>query len=184
MITFISEPTWAEDAYSWKDKYGTLFYGDNPPENAIDVHPLKTKPLSRYSSDKLLDSYGKTKEEVIPAPTTNKKSKLDEIVDAVTGLVIDKKDLEQLDLAVEHNAQGQITKCEVSIKNNSSVNAGGVVVSFEFEDGSILPGSGPDTIMSNETAVFGIVPEMFPLKIKTKSAKPANPKVLIDLGNS
>ena len=53
------------ESYSWKDSSGRTIYGTKPPKNARVIEPLQTKPISRYSSKKMLARLGWEKRSAI-----------------------------------------------------------------------------------------------------------------------
>jgi hypothetical protein len=42
------------EAFSWENKDGTLIYGSHPPPDAINIKPLVTRGISRYSHEKAI----------------------------------------------------------------------------------------------------------------------------------
>jgi len=157
------------DAYRWQDNHGNVFYGTKPPAGAVGVAKLEAKSFSRYSSDKVLRGHRsdipastrtRIKEEDLPVLTEEAQTTTEE-----PSINLPPK-LEQGRLIVTHGSNQEITSCKVTIRNSGSETAKKVGVTFEFEDGSILPGAGPDAISARGEAVYFISPEHLPVTIK------------------
>lgn len=156
----------AEDSYSWTDKNGRVFYGSTPPANASSVTKLRTKGLSRYSSDRMLKrlGWGESKSE----PKTLSKSgssstakKMDHVPAPAS--------LSQGDIQLELDNNKQVLNCRVPIKNSGSKEAKEISVAFEFADGTLVPGVGPDVIAPGSTADYSIPKELAPITLHAKS---------------
>lgn len=46
----------AEDLFQWRDSRGNLVFGSKAPKGATEVRKVKSAPISRYSSDRLVSS--------------------------------------------------------------------------------------------------------------------------------
>jgi hypothetical protein len=164
----------AEDSYSWVDHNGHVIYGSTPPKDAQSVKKLPTKYLSRYSSDKMLKRLGWNTSKT---PHSAKGEKKDfRPAQPVT--------LEQGDLRIEFNEQQQITSCVVPLRNTGANNAAEISLAFDFPDGTLVPGVGPDSIAANSAADYSIPKELLPLTIRLEPGKEQDqnsimPKVII-----
>lgn len=167
---------YAEDSYSWTDRNGHVFYGSTPPKDAQSVKKLPTKYLSRYSSDKMLKRLGWNTVKT-PHPTTGKEEKK-------TSRSAQPAALEQADLRIEFNEQHQVTSCVIPVRNTGTTNAVEISVAFDFPDGTLVPGVGPDTIAANSAADYSIPKELLPLTLRAQEGKEEDqnsftPKVII-----
>jgi hypothetical protein len=190
-------PARADGAYHWKDSQGRDHYGSNPPRDAVQVESLSGKRVSRYSSEKLLKPFhGMTVSETdiinkFPVDKTHSiapsgRTKLppapaDSPVSEQTLL----PELQQGELSVKHDAQKRVTSCSVVVANKASIPAQNVLVSFEFSDGTLVPGVGPESIDADSSAKYSIPDEMLPIAVS--SSNPAEkdgprPKVSIKAG--
>ncbi len=73
--------------------------------------------------------------------------------------------LEQGDLSVRHNKKNEVIECSVVIFNHGTEEARGVVISFQFADGTVIPGGGPGTIASGGQAQYSIPKGNLPVKV-------------------
>lgn len=172
----------ADNAFSWEDRDGNIFFGGKPPAGARNVKSVAGKSFSRYSSEKLLRPYraraalkeAEIKESDLsavhlPPPPIPGAPEAEEALP-----------LEAQPVTIEWNAQHQITKCEVLVKNPSALPIGNFTVSFEFSDGTLIPASGPTEIGPQADATFIVPPEGLPMAIKSALPSPAAPpKVII-----
>ena len=69
------------------------------------------------------------------------------------------------------NDEGEVIKCQVLVKNRSSIPATGVTVRFEFEDGSLIPAVGPQTIPPQGQSSYEIPEEVLPVKVLPKAGR-------------
>lgn len=75
-------------------------------------------------------------------------------------------DLSQGALELSHDEKRRVTKCRVPVQNTSSIPAQGIIVSFEFQDGTLIPGVGPDSLAPGEEATYAIPDEFLPVVVK------------------
>ena len=157
----------AEQSFSWKDKQGRIFFGSNPPKGAKEVKKLNTKKLSRYSTKKMLKHLGWEKRAKLAESksTTSNSPSVDEWKsdDITTGL---STNLEHNQVEYALDEKSQITSCLVSINNQHPVEISQVSVAFEFPDGTLLPGVGPDTIKASEAVEFRVPDDLLPLVLE------------------
>jgi hypothetical protein len=151
----------AEDSYSWVDRNGHVFYGSTPPKDAQSVKKVPTKYLSRYSSDKMLKRLGWNTSKTSHSGKDEKKNSPPALPAT----------LEQGDLRIEFNEQQQVTSCTVPIRNTGTGNAAEISVAFDFSDGTLVPGVGPDSIAANSAADYSIPRELLPLTLHLESGK-------------
>ena len=107
--------------------------------------------------------------------------------------------LSKMNLKVEHDKDNSVTSCQISLQNSGGLAANSVTVAFKFEDGTLLPASGPDSIDSQKTAIYSVPEQFLPIQIiashkklkaldapdptekqKTRVAIKPTPKVIID----
>ncbi|MFN8391689.1 MAG: hypothetical protein U0136_15480 [Bdellovibrionota bacterium] len=183
-------PAFADGAFHWKDSRGNDHYGTNPPKDASSVQSLSGNRVSRYSSDRLLkhaqggvvsetDIKNKMFSEATNPTPVRTITKGQKPAAAVTQVPQIKEEplipeLTQGDLTVKHDAQKRVTDCSVVVANRASIPAQNVLVSFEFEDGTLVPGVGPASIDADSTAKYSIPQEMLPIAVQGKD--PADPK--------
>ena len=177
-------------AYRWTDPSGNEHFGSNPPANAENVVSLSGKKFSRYSADKLLQPYQRftmpvehvgAHGETLPKEELDAKSMrarmkaqkkgtevdltLPQEEDSLTSAVIAEKPVYSL------NEKGEVSRCQVLVKNKSSIPVNGVTVRFEFEDGSLIPATGPQSIPPEGKATYLVPDEVLPIRVASK--KPA-----------
>ncbi len=61
-----------------------------------------------------------------------------------------------------------VKSCSVGVTNIGGERATGVAVSFEFEDGTLVPAEGPEEVMPGDTAKFVISADNLPLEVAGK----------------
>ena len=174
----------AEDAFKWVDKHGRTVYGSKPPPSANGVSKMTTHSLSRYSSEKVLNRLGwkdrktETTEETQTVKGTKKAKEEALPYNSKTAeLIAGEPDLET-------NESGQITACKVRVKNNSDGPAHEISIAFEFPDGTLVPGSGPDDIEKGAEVEYTVPAEILPITISEKhrdpnSSEPLKPRVIL-----
>jgi len=204
-IGALAPPVLAE-AFRWEDSSGNQYYGSTPPSGAQNVTRLQGKSYSKYSSERVTRGYrgdgnsrARIKEQDLPIltePLPREETVAEQDAEQNPTAAVNvgasfggtsfggKVKLTQGRLSVTHGATQEITSCKVSVKNPSKVTAKKVVVTFEFEDGTFVPGSGPDAISASGEAVYFIAPEHLPIQVKREfdgvSYKQApRPKVMI-----
>lgn len=179
----------ADGAYSWQDSQGRTHYGSNPPRNAINVQSLSGK-FSRYSSDKLLKPYrGTTITETDVKETKPKKDReppprtITPGLDALSEETL-VPELVQGPIVIKYDPQKRVTECSVTVKNSANIPATNVIVNFEFEDGTLVPTTGPESIDADSTAKYSVPETMLPITISgVRSDRPGpKPKVSIKGG--
>ena len=159
----------AQDSYSWVGKDGRVYYGNTPPKEGDSVTKLHTKTLSRYSSDKMLKRLGvQAANKAQHASAEQRKQPLRETTPA---------HLEQAELHVDVNDKGQVISCIVSVRNTGTKEAKEVSVAFDFPDGTLLPGVGPETIAPNAAADYSMPKELMPLSIKPDAGEDGQQQV-------
>jgi hypothetical protein len=172
----------AENAFSWEDRDGNIFFGGKPPVGAKNVKSVAGKSFSRYSSEKLLRPYrarAALKEAEIKESDLSAVHLPPPPIPGAPGAE-EELPLEAQPVAVEYNAEHQVTKCEVIIKNPAAIPIGNFTVSFEFADGTLISASGPTEIGPQTEGKFIVPPEGLPLALKTAAtAEQPQPKVVI-----
>lgn len=165
VVALLLPPSALADAYRWTDKEGAVYYGSKPPAGARNVVKLPAKNFSRYSSSKLLSGYRTRMTEaraaVAPAAAVEEVN----LIAAVSRL-------EESKLVVNHNDKGHVTNCKVTVRNVGDAAASDVLVSFEFDDGSIVPAKGPQIIGGKSEGLYYIEPDHLPLVISRPQVKP------------
>jgi len=163
------QSAFADGAFHWVDSEGRDHYGTNPPKNARSVDNLSGKSFSRYSSSKLLKQYhppavseSSMKNSLAPASKATSRSSIALPPIAEEPLL---PELSQSDLNVKHDAQKRVTACSVIVKNTAAIPANNVLVSFEFEDGTLVPGAGPESIDAESSGKYTVPASMLPIAI-------------------
>ena len=92
--------------------------------------------------------------------------------------------LEQGELAVKHNKKLEVVECRVVVFNRGTEQAHGVAVSFQFADGTVIPGSGSATIDAGGQAEYRIPKGNLPVAVRSSGKDAAGdigpiPTVLI-----
>ncbi len=186
------------EAYSWKDKDGTTFYGSTPPAGAADVKKLAGKGFSRYSQSKLLKPYAGRS--TTPAPAIkpmNERAALSRSLkdDSFSTEVIPPRPkvkpvvdngLKQSAINIQHDESNRVTACSVTLRNIANVPATAVTVDFEFEDGTLVPAEGPTSIDPGAEVTYKISDTQVPVQIAIDGngnapVKPI-PKVVVNVG--
>ncbi len=191
-LTFAPLSAGAE-AFSWHDSSGTQFFGTNPPPGAVNVKKLQARSFSRYSSEKVIRTYNKSADSAsrmakhqvkeTDLPTTNfdeaplegdrpgPRARLVEAPELSTGSTVNipgnsaSATLEQGKITVTHDVNQWVSACKVVVRNTGPIAAQKVLVSFEFEDGTIVPAKGPEIIAPRGESVYFIAPENLPVKV-------------------
>lgn len=175
----------ADTAYQWRDNEGRQHFGSKPPKGAIDVRPIAGKSFSRYSSSKLLRPYARssfapiTEEPIAPPQRVAKKKPPSSRIKDGEALVLEPEappegaDLAQGPVDVQWGPAGEVTACAVTVKNTTIIPARNVIVTFEFQDGTLIPASGPELIEGDTQATYSIPKELLPLKLKLDPSQPA-----------
>ena len=198
---FLSPLAAAADAYRWIDSSGTEHFGTNPPSDASGVTPLKGRKFSRYSSDKMLRPYqkymmpsekqigeqdilGKVDPRGIDSEGTPKEQRAMLRADgkrAQTKNIAPRLPAEEESLkssvtastpSLVVNEKGEVSRCEVLVKNGTAIPVTGVTVRFEFEDGSLIPAKGPLSIPPDGQATYSIPEEVLPIHVAKKQPPP------------
>lgn len=142
----------AEDAYRWRDEKGNILYGSKPPQNAQNIEKFTTRTLSRYSTDKVLQRLGEV-------PSISKENSVIEKNIPIS----QPSQLKNGDVTLEFDDQHRVTSCKVSVKNTGEVPATGVVLSFEFPGGALIPAIGPEQIAPSAEEMYIVSPELLPI---------------------
>lgn len=171
----------ADGFYRWSDKGGRTVYGSKPPAGARDVKLLHGKPLSRYSSDKMLNRLGWKNQ---PNKQKSGKGKSASGGKSNTELPVNAQPakLEHETPQVSYDESGSVSACQVKINNSGKLPAQEVSTAFEFSDGTLIPAIGPETIKAESSAVYTIPEELLPLRIARKGEKmdePEPPQVIV-----
>ena len=166
----------ADDSYRWLDQNGRIFFGSNPPKDALEVTKLPNKALSRYSSDRVLKRLG--------GPAKPAKTPIPEMSPKKPIRALQSAQLEQGELRVDMNEAGQVISCAVAVRNTGASEAKEVSIAFDFPDGTLIPGVGPETIAGNSAADYAVPKELLPLSLKGaaqegKDTSPPSPRVII-----
>lgn len=180
LITFSSTPVSAQEVYSWKDNWGRVHYGSNPPANALDRKKL-SGVVSRYSSEKLLRM--KHQPSATASVGTPKKSARASLSPDTSLDGPGTARLEQRALTVNVDDQGQIIGSQATLHNAGDGMADNLYVAFHFSDGSLVPAVGPQSIEPNTEATFSLPQEMLPLKTETVEGKLPEPELVVHLTN-
>lgn len=181
------------EVYSWEDSSGSLHFGNTPPASATKVKKVANTTVSKYSSNKLLKPLqtgitSRTETAVTLKPKANQIPETQLInQDARASLkeeTLTLTELERGNLNIKYNKTNDITTCSITLKNTSSIPAANVLVTFEFEDGTLIPATGSDSIAPDSSANYEIPDDMLPISIRGFSGtenKPI-PKVEIKVG--
>ncbi len=195
LLCFAPAAAFADGAYRWKDASGRDHFGSNPPKDAIDLQSLNGHRFSRYSTSKLLKGYNRSalstsstleetgfNESSLPKPKRGKS--VDTPVARSSGSVkssdIDLEpqqsaQLEQGQIMVKRGPKGEITHCSLSVKNAGLTPAKNVLVTFEFEDGSLVPAFGAEVIEGYSEEEYSIPQDLLPVSIKGAKAGAEGP---------
>jgi len=181
---------YAESAYHWKDAAGRDHYGSNPPKDARGLEPLAGRSFSKYSSEKLLKPYkgmALNESEVrsrLGSPPNEKQIGLTN-PDSNGGTPIAEEELipelVQGDLVVRHDAEKRVTECSVIVKNAASIPANNVLVSFEFEDGTLVPATGPESIDADSSGKYIVAEGLLPITVNGAQKNGAGPKPKVSI---
>ena len=163
------------ESFSWTDSSGRKIYGSKPPKDARNVERLNTKPLSRYSSTKMLARLGTATQNALnekAAKTRKSKSK------EVPSLLLHD------DIELKQDDAGQIISCRVVVQNPSTETYREVNVAFEFIDGTLVPAIGPEVVAAQSSAQYTLPQELLPMKLQIDSSdldpnKPLVSRVMI-----
>jgi hypothetical protein len=179
-LLFFPGSSSADGFYRWLDKGGRTVYGSKPPAGARDVKLLHGKPLSRYSSDKMLNRLGwkdqHNKQKSGSKSASGGKSNPELPVTAQPAK------LEHETPQVSYDESGSVSACQVKVNNSGKLPAQEVSTAFEFSDGTLIPALGPETIEAESSAVYTIPEELLPLRIARKGEKmgePEPPRVIV-----
>ena len=207
LLCFAPAQAFADGAYRWKDAAGRDHFGSNPPKDAIDLQPLKGRTFSRYSTSKLLKGYNrsslstggvledtlefndsslpksgrKRNKDLVPAGTRSGKVTSSDIETQGIDEPEESAQLEQGQIMMKRGSKGEVTSCSLAVKNAGLTPAKNVLVTFEFEDGSLVPAVGAEVIEGYSEEQYSIPQDLLPVSIK--GAKPGAegplPKVTI-----
>lgn len=94
-------------------------------------------------------------------------------------------ELTQGAVTIKLDQRKRITECRVGVQNTSNIPAQGVIVSFEFSDGTLIPGVGPDSLAPGEEGTYLVPDELLPVVIKNveNDSEPPKPQVTIKAGD-
>lgn len=172
----------AETIFRWEDDSGKVSYGTKPPINALKVKEVEDKSFSKYSGVKVLNALNRANrknfslesvEESIPQhPTASldpssegnaMKPNSNKTINPIDAHY--NNDLAQENLLVEHNTKNQVILCQVIIKNNAGRPRYNVSVAFQFKDGTLVPGEGPEIILPGHAEKFSVPPQFLPITV-------------------
>lgn len=162
--------------------------------DVVEVPPESFNPVSIQqdlkqggADDDLTEATTIAKSE-IPNSGEPELAVVDVVPDSIDPPITDDKqtpaDLIQGSIQIKHDSENNIVACKVSVRNAGAMAVHKLVVSFEFEDGSLVPAVGPESLPGNEEAFYEIADELLPVVIGTapnNSRKPL-PKVVIEHG--
>ena len=154
------QPAYGE-SYSWTDNSGRTIYGSKPPKDAGSVKRLNTKPLSRYSSKKMLGRLGYKRSAIRKAATKSSKPKAEQIPSL---LLHD-------DVEIKQDDAGQLLSCRVVVQNPSTEVYKDVNVAFEFLDGTLVPAVGPEEVSARSSAEYKLPAELLPMKLQVEESE-------------
>jgi hypothetical protein len=165
----------AEPAFSWVGQDGRTYFGSQPAKNAKSIKKLDTKPLSRYSTDKMLKRLG-WDEERMEAQKAAEREAASASLDADKGLDNNGEseaelgttiELQHEDVQISTNETGEITACSVKVNNNTKNSFSGISVAFELVDGTLVPGEGPDSLAATSSAEYVMPADLLPLSLES-----------------
>ncbi len=180
-------PQSASAQYHWKDDKGRDHYGGNPPKDARNVRSLSGRTFSRYSSDKLLHAFkgnAISESDIKAGISTSRATKTPKAVSLPVDTNFEENlmpELEQAQLSVKHDKQKRVTECSVVVKNLATIPAPNVIVSFEFNDGTLVPAAGPESIDAGSSGKYSVPPEMLPISIKGYAGNDSGPKPKVSI---
>lgn len=186
----------AEEVYRWTDSAGKIHYGSKPPKG-VKPAAVKGPKISRYSSEKSLKSLRKTISDAnlatnskpTPPPpastvSTEKTARASMVADTPgksdiqeTNLV--KGELITKNLKTNYDTEGRLNSCTVEITNQSSIPIANFAINFEFPDGTIVPGNGPELIDPGATVTYELSRAVLPLAFGAVGDTNPQPKVNI-----
>ena len=161
----------ADTTYSWENEKGQLFFGNNPPADAMNLKELSNQTFSRYSSTKLLKPYNNIKTQRALAPT--KKTLIPEPSRPA--------ELKHGKLSLTLNQDGNIASCKTTVENKGDLTAANITVSFEFDNGIIVPALGQEVLSGGEAASFEIEQSHLPIPVTGNTKEP---KVIIQFSEA
>lgn len=185
----------AEEVYRWTDSAGKIHYGSNPPKG-VKPAAVKGPKISRYSSEKSLKSLRKTISEAniatnakpTPPPASNvsteKTARASMVADTpgqsgIQETNLAKGELITKNLKTNYDTEGRLNSCTVEITNQSSIPIANFAINFEFPDGTIVPGNGPELIDPGATVTYELSRAVLPLAFGAVGDTNPQPKVNI-----
>ena len=169
----------AQSSFSWKDSSGRTVYGSKPPKSASSVSSLKTRKLSRYSSDKVLqrsrgsDTGTSVSTQKKAAVSRGKPARYNPESEQFLAASFEKK-LSKID----YGENGKLTHCEAEVSNNGTQAAKDISVAFEFSDGTLIPAVGPGSLDAGKGGSYTIPDDLLPLEVEPKAAS-ENPEIIV-----
>lgn len=155
------------DSYSWIDKNGKVVYGTKAPKDARSVNVLKTRKLSRYSTDKALS---RMQHSAAPTATTSQTPTVrDEPKDSE--LVFLPAELIASPATVTVNEALEVEQGSVQVKNANEFAVKDISVAMEFPDGALIPAIGPAELEAGAIAEFTLPKDFMPLKLDREKLK-------------
>lgn len=160
-ILTLPHNSFAADVYQWTDAQGHRVIGSNPPKNAANLKAFKTKPLSRYNSDRMLGRMGSTRPQ---AQSSNKP--------AVVNSNKIPAELSSKQIEIIKDELGEVLEYTVEVSNLGTETAHGVRVQFKLNDGNTYLATGPVELAGGSN-------QRYILK-KDGLAETPGPEVMID----
>ena len=179
LIAGLPISVFAQSSFSWKDSSGRTVYGSKPPKSASSVSTLKTRELSRYSSDKVLKrSRGS---DAGTSVSTQKKAAVSQGKPArysTEGEQFLAASFEKKLSKIDYGENRKVTYCEAEVSNIGVRTAKDVSVAFEFSDGTLVPAVGPGSLDAGKRGSYTIPDDLLPLEVEPKAAS-EKPEIIV-----
>jgi hypothetical protein len=157
-VSAATSTTVADEVYSWKDESGRLVFGNNPPAQSEEKKKVEAE-LSRYSTEQVFERYGLTARAALSNKETVGEEESVLPASASARLIHSEVDL-------DYDTENRITICSVEVTNQGDKTGTEVAVSFEFNDGSLIPADGPAELAPGESSVYFIPESQLPITIE------------------
>ena len=181
-LFFVVEIARAEDVYSWHDSRGNVFFGSNPPKNAVDLKKVGPHKISRYSSERVVNGFkvsDKNSRGILKKSSGNTAGagNAPRIKGSPAHLTYESP-------IITFNDRGEITSCAVEVSNEGKSLAADVLVQMTFPDGTFITAVGPEKLKAGEQSNFGLPENSVPLRISLKgnehpTAETVKPEITI-----
>jgi hypothetical protein len=191
----------ADEVYRWTDSAGKINYGSKPPKGGKSATAVKGPKISRYSSDKALKSLKKSIAETniaaaaqngaaaetqspSAASSTDKTARASLTADipgqsGIQETNLAKGELLTKNLKTNYDSEGRLHSCTVELTNQASIPIANFAINFEFPDGTIVPGNGPELIDPGATVTYELSRAVLPLAFGAVGDNNPQPKVNI-----